>query len=358
MNQKFPFKKTYIKKTINELFINLKNYDDSLHTVDKFYLSNNKYFTHNIIDGKYKNKYRLFINDDSYTYDNINILSDYFSEKCRIKCKRHYTQYTPEDAFYNDIIRTRLIDNIIKRNQEVNNESLREELYKFYPECSNFRLTISLSIIKYFNGTRILDISAGWGDRLISALAYNKLEYYHGFDPSKCMEKYYDKIIKTLCDSPDDYYKYKIESIPFENAILVYKYNLIMTSPPYFDLEVYETNNNNQSIDSAKGSLKVWFYDYLLVWLQKAWDVLDYNGHMVINIEDKIDKNSANNKLYVEAMVAYVSGYFNNCKYQGVIGLTNKGNNNRISPLFVWKKTNKIVNVDLYRDIYEKIKIE
>jgi hypothetical protein len=329
---KFPYKKRYIKYSIDELYNNLKNYEVKLEIVEPYEIYNIKYFKKPI--NTYKNKYRQFINDDEENYEKINILSDYFSEKCRIKCKRYDSVYTPEEGYNNDKILTNIIEELQKTNQEITNETLREKLYEKIPECANFKLTLAYSVIKYFKGTRVLDISAGWGDRLIGAIAYDKLEYYDGYDPSLCMKKYYKKIINKLSIDKD---KYKVETIPFEDSNLTRTYNLIFTSPPFFDLEVYEENNEKQSITNAS-DIENWFNNMLMNWLRKAYNQLETKGHMVINIEDKIKKYGEykTETLYTERMINEINK-FEGIRFDGVIGHKNI-NKSIVRPLFIWKK--------------------
>ena len=61
--------------------------------------------------------------------------------------------------------------------------------------CNNFQVIITMNIYKYFKAKRILDSSAGWGDRLVAAIT-SGIEYV-GVDPAKCQKPLYHKIIKT-----------------------------------------------------------------------------------------------------------------------------------------------------------------
>ena len=97
---------------------------------------------------------------------------------------------------------------------------------------------------KLFKPTNMLDFSAGWGDRLIGAIAYGTK--YTGVDPSNCLKKKYLKIINTLADNTKNY---RIINQPFEETDLEDNiYDFIFTSPPFFTYEVYETDNQKQSI--------------------------------------------------------------------------------------------------------------
>ena len=62
--------------------------------------------------------------------------------------------------------------------------------------ASQFKPSIAKAFYDYFESENILDFSAGWGDRLVSAIAYGC--DYTGVDPSECMESKYKKMISTL----------------------------------------------------------------------------------------------------------------------------------------------------------------
>ena len=90
---------------------------------------------------------------------------------------------------------------------------------------------------------RILDPCHGWGGRLIGALATLKKVHYVGYDPArktgagiKEMAEFLlsANVIKNLGSSVDIFCE------PFEDAEIVGKFDLAITSPPYFDTEIYE----------------------------------------------------------------------------------------------------------------------
>lgn len=333
----FPFKKMYLKYSVETLFNNLKKYKCELKEVDKYDINNIEYFKSKMINSKYGNKYVQFINNDDVNYENINILSDYFSEICRIHSKR-YDGESPYTLYNNDYYLSKLIKELVDKHQNITWINLREILYK-KGECANFKLTLALSVYKYFNGTRILDISSGWGDRLISAIAHeDHLEYYHGFDPSLCMTPQYDVIIDMLAINKN---KFVIKNIPFETAKLKNSYNLIFSSPPFFNLEIYN-NEDTQSISKYNDKTS-WFCHMLIVWLILAWKALELDGHLVVNIEDIIKTHGKYKQttLYTEAMILFISGFFKKSEYCGVIGHSNIGKT-IVRPLWVWKKSNTI----------------
>lgn len=97
-----------------------------------------------------------------------------------------------------------------------------------------------------FNATRVLDPCAGWGGRMIGVVSVGG--YYHAFEPST---KTYEGLLKlgSFLQEFETGFTFKIENIPFEDAIIDEKYDFALTSPPYYDTEIYsdeETNSCNR----------------------------------------------------------------------------------------------------------------
>src|SRR5690606_7588780 len=72
----------------------------------------------------------------------------------------------------------------------------REQLFKEIRFCNNFRITLALSLIDFFGIDSWLDISAGWGDRLIASIVRGVR--YVGVDPYVELHEGYKEIISTL----------------------------------------------------------------------------------------------------------------------------------------------------------------
>jgi DNA modification methylase len=105
-------------------------------------------------------------------------------------------------------------------------------------------------------------------------------------------------------------------------------YDLVFTSPPYFDLEVY-TAAPGQSIDEFHG-LDAWFNGFLMVMLAKAWAVLVAGGHMVIVIN-----NIRGGDDFVGRMVAGVNA-FDGAEYLGVLPYAERRGDRFKSPQPMW----------------------
>jgi hypothetical protein len=198
-------------------------------------------------------------------------------------------------------------------------------------EATNFKVSLATGIYIYFNAKRILDISAGWGDRLIAAIGH-QAERYLAFDPNERLRAGHSKIQETFQADPN---QYTIRYQPFETAdIGNEKFDLIFTSPPYFDLEVYDTNIStatNQSISQYNG-FEQWLISFLFRSLLNAWKHLEVGGNMIIHISDF----DSGKKTIVEPMAMFVLSRCSGAKFDGVIGT--RGASGKMLPMWAFYK--------------------
>lgn len=211
-------------------------------------------------------------------YFNCDHLSNHFTEYVRITCQ-FGTYDTPLDI-WNSIKDEDTIKSMTPFEQ-------REYIYSSTRECNTFNVTFCLWIINTLVGPNatILDPSSGWGDRLIAALA-SKALIYNGFDPNKLLRQGYKSIIKTLNITT----KASVKHIPFEEAKLKHcYYDIVITSPPYFDLEKYG-NDTSQSIIKYP-TYTDWLDQFYKTYITKMLLAVKHDGYIVIYIEDITSNN-------------------------------------------------------------------
>lgn len=307
------------------------------------------------------NKPLIFIEN----YNNNNKLyniTNYYSELCRMKCiyntKNYNSKISPLIYFNNN---KELIWNKLSVQEQINLHNIREYIWLNHKQCTNFNTTIVISLLKLFKPKIFLDPSAGWGDRLIGALAYGKCDYI-GVDPSNCMHNIYKKIIKELSNDKKvlstkkqknnsikiknksikinkDINTYKVYKNGFENIELPKKYingiDFIFTSPPFFDLEIYEKLSDTQSIEKFN-TLDKWINGFLYPMIDKCEKYLSIDGHLALYISDYTGHN------YVNEMKRYIKEYKTNLISIGSIyWITIDNNNNKYykpREIFIWKK--------------------
>lgn len=235
-----------------------------------------------------------------------------FQEKERVRCKR----YDQEISSYQYWLINQ--EQIVKETQVPSEQ--RELLYQRHYECTSFKPTLIKGFIDHFKAKRVLDISAGWGDRLIGAIAAG-VEYF-GSDPNQKLQPGYREIIDFFGADPR---KYQVKASTFETVILPKEpFDMVLTSPPYFNLEEYG------DVPVPK-SLTAWLKDFLYFSLSKASSALKEGGHMLININDSKDVH------YVGKMLEF---NLKNMIYLGCISQAELSARIPKSPqpFWIWKK--------------------
>lgn len=160
---------------------------------------------------------------------------------------------------------------------------------------NTMRAAAAIHMYKKYEAKRVLDFTAGWGARMIAAMALD-IDYI-GIDSNKSLKPGYEKIIKLL----KPYTKSKVKMIWSEaqkvDLSKVGKYDYVFTSPPYEYLEVYENMTNYEkkgskiSQPSSSKQIKLddsaQFYDEFLVpTLKNAYKYLPKNKYICLNMPD------------------------------------------------------------------------
>lgn len=240
---------------------------------------------------KIHGKYAIVL--DNYEENNkINHITDYFCEVCRIHCKKHNRDKNPIEVF-KDIHKD--IRKKSKNDKEFYN-NITHYLWQNSYLCQLFKVTIIRQLYMYFNAQNILDFSAGWGDRLIAASSIDGVRYT-GVDPSECMKPIYTEIIETLIKDSNNF---RVINEPFEAVDLGNEmYDFIFSSPPFFKLEIFESNNKLQSVN-LYDEIDDWKNKFLFVTISKCNSHLTNKGYFCIHVSDYKDIR------FVDDMMDYI----------------------------------------------------
>lgn len=313
--KEYPYYKYFITyEKVLENFEDLKkyNYDyivNSKKDIDKILKTPPKKQNaiYNYIK-KNKDSLLYMLNIDLMRDQRFYKITDYFSEECRVEC--NFANYISPLEYYR-LNKETVLENI----KDVEDyDKIDDYMYFHGPKmfCSNFHLVVCTSVLKYFKPKRWLDPSAGWGDRLISAINYGECEY-RATDPSECLQKKYAEIIKSLSLDSE---KYRITQEGFEEANIEKNYyDLVFTSPPFFDLEKY-TNEPSQS-HIKYNTLEEWVINFMYPLLKKSHRALVKGGHLCLYISD----NKGSKIKFVDRVKEYL-GVIKNIKYVGKISWT------------------------------------
>lgn len=258
----------------------------------------------NLIDNKYNGRYTIVMRE-SNEYKIYNEITNIIIERCNIKCKFGNGKTVLELAQDKNNIKN-IMKSLYENKIDVSHKKVASSIYKQVKICNYFPINIVYGFIKYFGAKSMLDISTGWGDRLIAACIAD-IEYY-GADPNTCNIPYYNQMIELFGNKE----KQKFVTTGFEDLEIKDTYDLIFSSPPFFELEKY-------SEDKGQSHLKYttedsWVYEFLFVVIKKAWGHLKKGGHMCLYINDYY------NAIYCEKMVKFCIETLDFCKYLGVIG--------------------------------------
>jgi hypothetical protein len=117
---------------------------------------------------------------------------------------------------------------------------------------TKYRTVTSKAIVQYFGAKRVLDPCAGWGGRMLGTLAAAEDTYYCGCEPdtNTCnglMNILSEDAIPTEVTQRADIWNDTIEKL-LPTLQQEQKYDMVLTSPPYFNLELY--TDGEQSTDN------------------------------------------------------------------------------------------------------------
>jgi len=155
-------------------------------------------------------------------------------------------------------------------------------LFEIYRRCSGavvfFKPTIAINMYHKYGATHVLDPCAGWGGRMLGALA--KGIAYTGMDTNLNLRPSYDAMMEKFG---------KVNMIwgdALEQDFTAIDYDMVLTSPPYWDtgnLEIYEL-------------MKIWktekeFYEtFLIPLITKCRASIKRGGKVCFNISPKMYK--------------------------------------------------------------------
>ena len=221
---------------------------------------------------------------------------DYGTEKMRkqtkYRNKSHYERWNDKVAREKVIkFAKRLYTQKYKRSVD---SSIRGAIELQWGSINTMRPAAAACAYKKNKATKVLDFTAGWGARLIAAMAMD-IDYI-GIDANVALEPGYNKIIKAL----GPYSKSKVKMI-FKKAETVkiskLKYDFVFTSPPYEYLQVYENMENyekkGEKVSQPYSSSKIKiddsekFYDeFMIPTLKEIYKYLPKGKHICLNMPD------------------------------------------------------------------------
>ena len=144
---------------------------------------------------------------------------------------------------------------------------------------SIFKMCNATYMYKKYHATKVLDITAGWGGRMLAA--YNLGISYTGFDTNTSLEPGYKALMQQFTLTRQQTPGQKVQ-IFFKNVAQVdfskLDYDFVLTSPPYEDIEVYEHAPDYEDF----------YKDFLIPLLDKCRMYIKAGGWTCFNISPQM----------------------------------------------------------------------
>jgi hypothetical protein len=337
----YPFRFLLPDLNADRMFHTLRNYVPQTVTAS-YHLDFHNFNTGDrFFSFRFKRGYLQFVAKPE-DYDRIDMLSDLFQEEVRLRGRRHDQSKSPLESWQDaSSLEPLFNDIIVKRHHGLESFALREALYATVKECTQFKPSLAISVLQQFQAKRVFDFSAGWGDRLVAAMAAN-VDCYVAVDPNVALKAGHDAIRQRFASECPGQFTIIYDAFPHAELpldLISTPFDLVFTSPPYFDFEVYAQGEHGAGQSIVRHpQFEEWLVHFLFASLKRAWSLLGPNGHMVIHVAD------TGKRRICEAMCMFVALECSGSEYLGVIG--SRGAADRARPLWCWCKSGVELRAD------------
>jgi DNA modification methylase len=215
-------------------------------------------------------------------HSRVGILAcDYIFERFRSKVS-YDNRKSKSDAWKDPQIRSKMIEYAMRWNSkteaELTKANIRAALDFNFGSVANFRPAVAKYVYKRFKANSVLDPSSGWGNRMLTAMSMD-IDYI-GVDSNTKLRPGYKKMFSTFKSKSNvDIITAKSQDVDYYK----YSYDLIFTSPPYFDIERYDGMGY---VDK-----ETFLDDYFIPTFSNAYQSLNPGGHIAINCPQEMIKH-------------------------------------------------------------------
>ena len=212
-----------------------------------------------------------------------NKVVDFFTMIERLATKGHvgidFYTFWFNRAYYR---RLDYVKNMLKYYESREISEIRKWKYIFnlyFSSISIFRPVMSMEVYcKFRPKIGVLDPTMGWGGRLVGACALD-LPKYIGIDSNVAL----DPLYREMCVFLQKTTKTKIELF-FQDALTVdytkLDYDMVFTSPPYYNIEVYSGMKEKTKEEWNSGFYKPLF--------ERTWKSMRSPGYYCLNIPSEV----------------------------------------------------------------------
>jgi hypothetical protein len=211
----------------------------------------------------------------------------HFQLKNLLDCRRGENGKTISNIFFDRQARTILINSTRMRNRGGRTAAGNVfECFRInYGAVVMFKATTAKYMYQKYGATSVLDPTAGWGGRMLGAWALGIK--YTGIDTNNKMIPAYDdmRIFLSEQDEVGLESTYKQYRMIWESCLDVdfsrIKYDHVLTSPPYINLELYPFMEPWESD-------RQYYYHFLFPLWEKCMKHIKKGGHVCLNISPKM----------------------------------------------------------------------
>lgn len=226
-----------------------------------------------------------------------NKIHGYYFEKIANNSKKHNTKWSINELLANDklvqtfINKTKANPKVFKETETLTRRfrtvmriggSSNIGVLTTFPikHCLNILKTNSVGETK---GKTYIDPCCGWGTRMITS-AILDMDYI-GFDVNSELIEKLEELGKDIQQiKPEFNFKIYKQGSQYFVPELVNQADIIFTSPPYFNLEIY--NNDLEKEDTLNGSFEDWLSKFMYPMLENMKQYAKPNAKIMINIKD------------------------------------------------------------------------
>ena len=243
---------------------------------------------------------------------------------------------SPMEIFRDDdLFHTAIVKRIKYNDRPLNKSCVRRALTAFGGQSvSNFRPSVAKWVYKTFANSNscVLDPCSGYGGRAFGALAAGVKEYV-GVDPN-IHSVSGTKLLTTYIDTNFTNIPWLFHVCrPFEETQFLPKFDLVFTSPPYYDKEKYAENDWQSYV--RYNTYEKWVAGFLEPLIKKSYDYLKEGGYLVLNVGEPITNDTLR-------LGSKIFGYLPETYHMRLSKFLGQKNKHivkfKTEPIFVWKK--------------------
>jgi len=186
----------------------------------------------------------------------------------------------------------------------------------YFGSITNFSIPNAMQVLHKYSPCRVLDMTAGFGNRMVSCSAFG-VEKYIGIDINTNLEQPLQNLQKFLCSHSNTKIDVIIQDCLTVDYSLIF-YDMVFTSLPYYNIEIY---GNKKQFDTKKE----WNEQFYKPIIERTYKHLQIGGIYALNVPDEIYNNVCVHELgpCIDKIELY----------------KRKRNNNYHEWIYVWRKS-------------------